>query len=980
MSSEAFAEKVTDFSSSIARYPEPSQTNSMSSKIPDRSIRICADRGGTFCDLHASYPDPENPNERKELVVKLLSQDPSNYEDAPTEGIRRILETLTGEEIPRGEVLNYIRLSTTVATNALLERKGHKHALLITKGFKDLLLIGNQSRPKIFDLNIRRPKPLYSTVIEVDERVTLVGYTSDPQAEEHAIQFNDDGTVKRGYRGKGWDRNGDAEGPGEIVRGLSGEAVRIIAKPDPEKVKQDLEKLFADGYRSIAIVFVHSYTYPEHENLVGSLAREIGFTQVSESSALLPMIKMVPRGVSSTADAYLTPILREYLDGFFNGFDEKLKDGRVKSPRVEFMGSDGGLLDLQNFSGLKSILSGPAGGVVGYALTSWDADRKQPIIGLDVGGTSTDVSRFDGRYEVVYETTTAGVTIQSPQLDINTVAAGGGSCLTFRNGLFMAGPESAGAEPGPVCYRKGGVLAVTDANLLLGRLIPEYFPKIFGKSEKEPLDEEASRKAFEPLVKEINESHEHELSFDEVVYGFIKVANETMCRPIRALTEARGYATSKHVLASFGGAGGQHACEIASLLGIKTILIHRYSSILSAYGLALADRAFELQEPCSTFYNEGNKSTLISRLDKLTSDVKTELRRQGFEDDRIHVERMLNMRFDGTDTALMVLPHPEKDDHEEDYEAAFKRLYKSEFGFLLEDKLIIVDDIKVRGIGKTFDSLGESVYAEVAKLRTNVVEKARSDSTYSVYFDKLGRVDDTPVFVLDHLQVGDSVEGPAMIIDDTQTIVRPAPAFTATAVVDGQFKDISLSDFVGRWVVLLFYPMDFTFVCPTEILAFNDALAQFNELQTTVLGVSTDSQFSHFAWAQQPRKQGGLGPDLKLPLVADRSMQISRDYGVLIEESGIALRGLFLIDPNGTLRQITVNDLPVGRSVDETIRLIKAFQFTDKHGEVCPANWTEGDKTIKADPTNSLEYFSTVGDAPVNGHANGAAKKRARVD
>jgi 5-oxoprolinase (ATP-hydrolysing) len=304
----------------------------------------------------------------------------------------------------------------------------------------------------------------------VDERVTLVGFTSDPHAEENAVKFFEDGKVKRGYRGAGWDGHGYAEGPGEIVRGLSGEAVRILKKPDLDIVKSDLQKLYTDGYRSLAIVFAHSYTFPIHETTVGSLARSIGFTQVSESSRLLPMIKMVPRGVSSTADAYLTPILRQYLDGFFGGFDAKLRDGKVKTPRVEFMGSDGGLLDLDNFSGLKSILSGPAGGVVGYALTSWDEKQKQPIIGyvvhtryvhtlktsfcrLDVGGTSTDVSRFDGRYEVVYETTTAGVTIQSPQLDINTVAAGGGSCLTFRNGLFLAGPESAGAEPGPACYR-----------------------------------------------------------------------------------------------------------------------------------------------------------------------------------------------------------------------------------------------------------------------------------------------------------------------------------------------------------------------------------------------------------------------------------------------------------------------------------------------------------------------------------------------
>ncbi|KAF9073172.1 Hydantoinase/oxoprolinase-domain-containing protein [Rhodocollybia butyracea] len=769
-----------------------------SKNIPDRSLCISADRGGTFCDVYASYPDPDNLEAKKEIVVKLLSQDPSNYADAPTEGIRRILEIVTGETIPRNTILNtdkigsftlymyYIRLSTTVATNALLERKGHKHALLITKGFKDLLLIGNQSRPKIFDLNIRRPPPLYTTVVEVDERVTLVGYTSDPEAEEHAIQFDENGKVKRGYRGKGWDGEGDAEGPGEIVQGISGEAVRIMRKPDPDAVKKDLLALYDEGYRSIAIVLVHSYTFPDHEKLVGSIARSIGFTHVSESAQLLPMIKMVPRGVSSTADAYLTPILREYLDGFFSGFDEKLKDGRLQSPRVEFMGSDGGLVDYKYFSGLKSLLSGPAGGVVGYALTSWDEKRKRPIIGLDVGGTSTDVSRFDGRYEVIYESTTAGVTIQSPQLDINTVASGGGSCLQFRNGLFVTGPESAGAQPGPACYRKGGPLAVTDANVLLGRIIPEYFPKIFGKSEKEPLDMEASRNLFEDLVDKVNETDDagsrKKLSMDEIVYGFIKVANETMCRPIRALTEARGYATSKHVLASFGGAGGQHACEIAKLLGINTVLIHRYSSILSAYGLALADRAYEVQEPSSTFYTPQNHPSLISRLDKQEAEAREELKKQGFSANKVQIERLLNMRFEGTDTSLWV----EGQGKDFDFMQAFRKVYKAEFGFLLEGKTVIVDDIKVRGIGKTFETLGESVYSEIEHLQSSESIKPinspnpsstsakpeKADATWSVYFDEpVGRADNTPIFLLEKLDIGDEIYGPAMVIDDTQTIV-----------------------------------------------------------------------------------------------------------------------------------------------------------------------------------------------------------------
>lgn len=752
--------------------------------VPNRSIRICADRGGTFCDVHASYPDPENPDgERKELVVKLLSQDPENYKDAPTEGIRRVLEIVTGQKIPRGERLNvdkidYIRLSTTVATNALLERKGQKHALVITKGFKDLLLIGNQTRPKIFDLNIRRATPLYSSVLEVEERVTLLGYTSDPQAAEHAVQFDDDGKVTRGYRGPGWDQNvhGETVEP-EIVKGLSGEAVQILRRPDEEILKADLGKLREAGYTSIAVVLAHSYTFPDHELFIGKVAKSLGFTHISLSSQLLPMIKMVPRGVSSTADAYLTPILYEYLDGFFAGFDEQLRSGGIDTPRVEFMASDGGLLDLDNFSGLKSILSGPAGGVVGYALTSWDGKEKFPIIGLDVGGTSTDVSRYDGRYETVYETTTAGVTIQSPQLDINTVAAGGGSCLTFRNGLFLAGPESAGAEPGPACYRKGGPLAVTDANLMLGRLIPDYFPKIFGKTADQPLDIEASKVGFEKVAKEINEAFKSSLSLDEVVYGFIKVANETMARPIRTLTEARGFETSKHILASFGGAGGQHACEIAKQLNIKKILIHRYSSILSAYGLALADRAVEQQEPSAEIFSESSFSRLLNRLNNLTNSVKAALEKQGFNGRRVMFERYLNMRWEGTDTAMMALgssPRGDEDVPKEDFEAAFKKAYKHEFGFLLEGKRIIVDDIKVRGIGKTFDSLGQSVFQELAELKTNKIDHAattKKETTTSVYFDSVGRVDETPVYKLPDLDVGDVLRGPAIILDDTQTIV-----------------------------------------------------------------------------------------------------------------------------------------------------------------------------------------------------------------
>ncbi|WVO12915.1 hypothetical protein L204_100523 [Cryptococcus depauperatus] len=734
--------------------------------IPGRSIRISIDRGGTFTDVHASVPCCGDSNKREEFILKLLSQDPSNYKDAPTEGIRRALEKVTGQQIERGRALpvnklEYVRLSTTVATNALLERKGQKHALLITKGFKDLLEIGNQARPRIFDLNIKRARPLYSKTVEVDERVTLVGFSSDPKYEQNSLLFNVDGSIKKPYTGVAAEEV-ESILPGKIVRGLSGEAVKILKRPDLECIRNDLKSLFDEGYRSIAVCLAHSYTFNDHELAIGKVAEEVGFPHISLSSQLLPMIKMTPRGQSTTADAYLTPVLQDYLEGFYSGFEGGKKGGM----HVEFMGSDGGLVDLQNFSGLKSILSGPAGGVVGCALTSWDEKEKTPVIGLDVGGTSTDVSRYAGRYESVYETTTAGISINTLQLDINTVAAGGGSCLTYRNGLFRAGPESAGAHPGPACYRKGGPLALTDANLFLGRLVPKYFPKCFGPNEDEDLDPEASRIKFETLAEKIRGETGTDKTIDEIVYGFVKVANETMARPIRTLTEARGFKTERHVLASFGGAGGQHACEIAELLGIKRVLIHKYSSILSAYGLALADRVYELQEPASDTYSSNSKPMLLSRLDKLGERVSKVLVDAGFSKDKIKLERILNMRFDGSDTALMI-----SDDRNSDYEDEFKKTYKEEFGFLL-NKSIIVDDVKVRGIGRTFDSLGPSVFEEVRSLKFASLgsEKESFHQECYVWYGINGRRQQVSVFELGHLETGDQVNGPAMVIDDTQTI------------------------------------------------------------------------------------------------------------------------------------------------------------------------------------------------------------------
>ncbi|KAK5031136.1 hypothetical protein LTS07_004871 [Exophiala sideris] len=707
-----------------------------------------------------------------DVIIKLLSEDPSNYEDAPLEGIRRLMEKFTGNEIPRGEPLDTskiesIRMGTTVATNALLERKGEQMAMVVTSGFKDCLEIGNQSRPKIFDLAIRRPDVLYQKVVEVEERVTLEDYAEDPHRNKTKMEAKHED-----YKSK------------DLVQGLSGEAVRILKRPDEDKIKESLKGLYEDGFRSIAVCLMHAYTFPDHEALVGKLAKEIGFQHVSLSHELMPMIKLVPRATSACADAYLTPAIKKYISGFQAGFEGGLGTESVKNEegskgaRCEFMQSDGGLVDVDQFSGLRAILSGPAGGVVGYALTSYDPETKTPVIGFDMGGTSTDVSRYgQGRYEHVFETTTAGVTIQSPQLDINTVAAGGGSRLFFKNGLFVVGPESAGAHPGPACYRKGGPLTVTDANLFLGRLLPDFFPKIFGKNEDEGLDPEASKKLFEELTDKINSETGKNMTADEVAFGFIKIANETMTRPIRSLTEAKGHDTAQHRLATFGGAGGQHAVAIAESLGVRQILVHRYSSVLSAYGMALADVVDESQVPESHVWDTKGESRdgLKSKMNELKERSRKRLKDQGFSDDSIEYEEYLNMRYRGTESALMVIK-PSEEDAKEHYKGddwafgeAFVRQHEQEFGFTLPDRDIIIDDVRVRGIGKSFRGMSKTADQQLKEIKPKDVAEDQAYSTAKVYFDS-GR-QDTKIYKLEDLEVGTRVAGPAIIADGTQTIV-----------------------------------------------------------------------------------------------------------------------------------------------------------------------------------------------------------------
>jgi 5-oxoprolinase (ATP-hydrolysing) len=753
-------------------------------ETPDAAF-LTIQRGGTFTDC---VGNPGSGKMEDDVLIKLLSVDPSNYEDAPLEGIRRLLSKFTGTDIPRGQPLDTskiesIRMGTTVATNALLERKGEDIAMVVTKGFKDCLEIGNQSRPNIFALDIKKPEVLYKRVVEIDERVTLEDYAEDPERTQ--------------TEAKNVEEAGDNA---ELVKGLSGETVRILQQPQEDAIRKQLQEVYDSGLRSIAVCLMHGYTYPKHEALVGKIAKEIGFEHVSLSHELMPMIKLVPRATSACADAYLTPAIRKYIDGFSKGFEGGLGSKSVKreegskGARCEFMQSDGGLVDVDIFSGLKAILSGPAGGVVGYALTSYDPETKIPVIGFDMGGTSTDVSRYGaGRYDHVFETTTAGVTIQSPQLDINTVAAGGGSRLFWRNGLFVVGPESASAHPGPACYRKGGPLTITDANLFLGRLLPDFFPKIFGKNEDEGLDADASEELFKELAEQINkevagDNKDKQMSLDDIANGFIKIANETMTRPIRSLTEARGHDTSKHRLATFGGAGGQHAVAIAEALGISEILIHRYSSVLSAYGMALADVVDERQEPESTIWSDEKdvREYLQNKMADLKSKSTATLKDQGFNENHVHFEEYLNLRYRGTESALMVVkPTKEEADKEYDgddwaFDKAFVKQHEQEFGFTLPDRDIIVDDVRARGIGKTFEGLEKSVDQQLKEI--NPKDLSSNEKRYDVrkVFFEGGRRD-TSVYKLEDLEVGDRLKGPAIIADGTQTIVV-TPGATALVI------------------------------------------------------------------------------------------------------------------------------------------------------------------------------------------------------
>src|SRR5438094_6084575 len=582
----------------------------------DGSWQFWIDRGGTFTDVIGCRPDGT-------LVAhKLLSDNPEAYGDAAVQGIRNLLGVEPGEPIARGTI-GSVKMGTTVATNALLERKGERTLLLITKGFRDALKIGYQARPKIFARHIIKPQMLYERVVEVEERVRA------------------DGTVEK--------------------------------EPDLAAVRAELSAALAAGIKAVAIVFMHAYRYCEHEERVAALAREIGFPQVSVSHEVSPLIKLVGRGDTTVVDAYLSPILRRYVAQVAGDLGTSgaatantqspsllRKRERAQSaaggepaeenvPRLMFMMSSGGLTAAQLFQGKDAILSGPAAGVVGMAETGREAGFSH-LIGFDMGGTSTDVSHFDGDYERAFETEVAGVRMRAPMMLIHTVAAGGGSVLHFDGARFRVGPDSAGANPGPKCYRRGGPLALTDANVMVGKLMADFFPKIFGPQQNLPLDIDGVREAFAELAREIGDGR----SAEDVADGFIKIAIENMANAIKKISVQRGYDVTRYALNCFGGAGGQHACLVADALGMTKVLIHPFSSLLSAYGMGLADIRATRQQAIEEPFGEGALASIERIGGRLGDEARREVVEQGVAADAVEVFVRAHVRYAGTDTALVV--------------------------------------------------------------------------------------------------------------------------------------------------------------------------------------------------------------------------------------------------------------------------------------------------------------------------------------
>ena len=652
------------------------------------------DRGGTFTDIIARRPDGQ-------LVThKWLSDNPELYSDAALHGIRQLLGLVPDAPIPAGSIAA-VKMGTTVATNALLERRGDRTLLLITQGFRDALRIGYQNRPKLFARQIILPELLYEQVAEVRERLSAHG--------DIIIPFN------------------------------------------PVSARTALQKAYAAGIRAVAIVFLHGYRYPEHEQQAAALASEIGFTQISVSHQVSPLLKLVGRGDTTVADAYLSPILRRYVDRMA----EELGDARLL-----FMQSSGGLADARHFHGKDSILSGPAGGLVGAAHTAAQAGFKN-IITFDMGGTSTDVAHYAGDYERVFDTQVAGVRLRAPMLHIHTVAAGGGSICRFDGTRLRVGPASAGAHPGPASYRRGGPLTVTDCNVLLGRIQPDYFPPVFGPDQQQPLDRDVVIQGFQTLAAEVETATGKAFTPAELAEGFLKIAVENMANAIKQISTQRGYDVTEYTLCCFGGAGGQHACAVADALGMSTIFIHPLAGVLSAYGMGLADarllKECALEAPLTPELHPRLETIFI----ELEQVGRAEMAAQGIPAGRTHTIRAVRLRYAGSDTAL----HIAADDLSA-LSDRFTAAHRQRFSFVMADKGLLVEAATVEVIGDTdapLPTVGEELEVRtlLQPVATRSVHIAGSDHT-------------APLYQREALQPGDCIAGPAILSEvGATTLIEP---------------------------------------------------------------------------------------------------------------------------------------------------------------------------------------------------------------
>jgi 5-oxoprolinase (ATP-hydrolysing) len=652
------------------------------------------DRGGTFTDIVARRPDGH-------LVThKLLSENPEQYRDAAVAGIRRLLGIAAGEAIP-AELVEAVKMGTTVATNALLERKGEPAALAVTRGFRDALRIAYQNRPRLFDRHIVLPELLYQSVIEIDERI-----------------------------------------------GAHGEVVTPL---DESAARASLQQAYDSGLRSLAIVFMHGYRYRQHEEAVASIARAIGFTQVSVSHEVSPLMKFVARGDTTVVDAYLSPILGRYVDQVAS---------ELPGVNLQFMQSSGALTDARAFHGKDSILSGPAGGIVGMVRASQLAGFDR-VIGFDMGGTSTDVSHFSGEFERVFETQVAGVRMRAPMMSIHTVAAGGGSILHFDGSRYRVGPDSAGANPGPASYRRGGPLAVTDCNVMLGKIQPKHFPQVFGPNADQSLDAGTVRAQFEALAKRIGDATGTKPAPEEVAEGYIQIAVGNMANAIKQISVQRGHDVTDYALTSFGGAGGQHACLVADALGMKTVFIHSLAGVLSAYGMGLADQGALREQAIEKRLRDVGIDALGNQLGQLGESARAGLAGQGVADERITLIERVHLRYEGTDSAIVVL-FDSIDGMREQFESAYKR----RFSFLMPSKELVVEAISVEALGHS-DAPPEVLH-EIGKRDHAIVpdEMARMFSG--------GEWRETGIYKRDAIAPGDIINGPAIIAEqNATTVVEP---------------------------------------------------------------------------------------------------------------------------------------------------------------------------------------------------------------